>query len=368
MITKDQEQFVKNYMSAEYFDSDKVISYLKIHDTVGDEIFDLALKSQTGRNIRLVKEGFGFHTTDAETFIRRVPFYFYEPDFSKDQYGDLLSFFCGRNRVEAREDIERIYTLLEKLLYGYKISISDILGYTVKLSGTYERNDLFYKWVDYLELCEKINVDNKCPANFLYEYNRVLELCGKEAVIYEPWLIGYNENFLRMENEIVVSGEFPCDNSGNPVLRWIGVWIENAAYVKASNCVSYGGDSSLEKELHIGLTPTTKIYMPNIYNDDNDDCDVWYPVYFGPLVMEFDKKALEFFRSYKKVTQQRVADAVGVNVRTYQKWESGESIPDGYNLIRLMNYLNIDSVQSFVDNKPFRDNGFKSFRSRENYN
>ena len=368
MITKEQEQFIKNYMPNEYFDSDKVISYLKIHDMVGDEIFDLALKKQTNRNIRLVKEGFGFNVTDTETFIRRVPFYFYEPDFSKGQHGDLLSFFSGRDNIEAREDIERIYRILEKLFYYYKINIADVLGYTIKVSGSYCRNDIFYNWIDYLDLCESLNIDNKCPKNFLYEYNRVLALCGKDPIIYEPGLIGYNENFLRMENEIIISGEFPCDYEGNPVLKWIGVWIEDADYVRTSDCISYGGDITLEKELHIGLTPTTKIYMPNIYNDEDESCNVWYPIHFGPLVMEFDKHALEFFRNRRGLTQKKVADSVGVNVRTYQKWERGESIPDGYNLIRLMNYLNIDSVQSFVANYPFEDDNFKTFRNRKKYN
>ena len=39
-----------------------------------------------------------------------------------------------------------------------------------------------------------------------------------------------------------------------------------------------------------------------------------------------------------------VDDAIGANVRTYQKWESGETTPDGTNLLRLMNWLNIPNV------------------------
>ena len=124
---------------------------------------------------------------------------------------------------------------------------------------------------------------------------------------------------------------------------------------------------TLEKELHIGITPKTKIYMPNIYND-NDGGDMWYPVYFGPLAMEFDKDALKFYRNQIDITQQKLADAVGVQLRTYQKWEKGETIPDGYNLIKLMNYLNIESVQNFIINDPIDDEGFFKFRAREKYN
>ena len=182
MINKEQEQFVRNYISTEYFEPDKVVSYLKIHDKVGAEIFDLSLKVQNKRNIRLVGDRIGFDTVDTEVFVRRVPFYFYEPDFDKDQHGDLLSFFCGRDNYEMRADIEKVYSVLEKLFYQYNINVPDIMGYTVKITGTYERNDIFFKWVHYLDLCQELCIDNKLPNNFLYEYNRILEIAGDAAI------------------------------------------------------------------------------------------------------------------------------------------------------------------------------------------
>ena len=367
MINKEQEQFVRNYISTEYFEPDKVVSYLKIHDKVGAEIFDLSLKVQNKRNIRLVGDRIGFDTVDTEVFVRRVPFYFYEPDFDKDQHGDLLSFFCGRDNYEMRADIEKVYSVLEKLFYRYNIDVPDIMGYTVKITGTYERNDIFFKWVHYLDLCQELCIDNKLPNNFLYEYNRILEIAGEPAIIYEPGLVGFNEDFLRRDREIIIGGEFPCDENNMPILKWIGIWIENAAYVKAENGFSMGNSLTLEKELHIGLTPDTKIYMPNIYNS-NDSHDVWYPIYFGPRVMSFDSEALKYHRNRMNVTQQELADAIGVQIRTYQKWEKGDTIPDGYNLIRLMNYLDIESVQEFVDNSPFIDDDFEAFRKRKSYN
>ena len=239
MINKEQEHFVRNYISTEYFDPDKVVSYLRIHDKVGEEIFVLSLKAQNKRNIRLVCNRVGFDTIDTEEFIRRVPFYFYEPDFDKDQHGDLLSFFCGRDNYDERKDIERVYGALEKLFYHYNISVPDIMGYTVKITGHYERNDIFFKWVHYLDLCQELHIDNKLPKNFLYEYNRILELAGFPPVIYDPGLVGFNENFLRRDHEIIIGGEFPCDEKNVPVLRWIGIWIENAAYVKAVDCYAH---------------------------------------------------------------------------------------------------------------------------------
>ncbi|MBQ1951133.1 MAG: helix-turn-helix transcriptional regulator [Clostridia bacterium] len=52
-----------------------------------------------------------------------------------------------------------------------------------------------------------------------------------------------------------------------------------------------------------------------------------------------------------------------MQLRTYQKWEKGETIPDGYNLIKLMNYLNIETVQNFIVNEPIYDDGFEKFKA-----
>ena len=44
-------------------------------------------------------------------------------------------------------------------------------------------------------------------------------------------------------------------------------------------------------------------------------------------------------RASLHMTQAEVAEAVGANLRTYQKWESGQTIPDGLFLLRLLNWL-----------------------------
>ena len=84
--------------------------------------------------------------------------------------------------------------------------------------------------------------------------------------------------------------------------------------------------------------------------------------------MSFNSETLKYYRNRLNLTQQELANAIGVQLRTYQKWEKGDTIPDGYNLIRLMNYLNIDSVQEFVDNNPFIDDDYVAFSARKSYN
>ncbi len=357
MITAEQEQFIRKYVSKEYFDVDRVISYLKLHDVVGGEIFAIAplpedRLAHPGR-LELLREGFGFNAIDKETFIRRIPFYFYVTDCKSNHCGDLKCIISGYYRHMRYDDqnYEEVYERLERLFYHHQISLVNIMEYTVAQTGYVSRYDIFCLWCDYLDLCEKLRIDDKTPKSLLYSYNKLLEYAGEKPIVYQPGLVGFNEDFMREGNEIVVGGEFPCDGEGKPVMKWIGVKVENEEYIHCKG--------NFNKELRIGIKPTTKIYMLNIYNKDGDERNIWWPIYFGSAVTEFNSWAFKFYRERGGFTQKQVADAVATSVRTYQKWESGDSIPDGYNLIRLMNILNIDSVQEFIKKEPIVDENIR---------
>ena len=97
MITAEQEQFIRKYVSKDYFDVERVVDYLKLHDVVGGEIFAIAplpedRAAHPGR-LELLREGFGFNAIDKETFIRRIPFYFYVTDGKGKHCGDLKVLF-----------------------------------------------------------------------------------------------------------------------------------------------------------------------------------------------------------------------------------------------------------------------------------
>lgn len=64
--------------------------------------------------------------------------------------------------------------------------------------------------------------------------------------------------------------------------------------------------------------------------------------------MQLDNTALKYWRNQLGYTQKEVASAVGTSIRTYQKWESGKTTPDGYYLIRLLNWLDISNLQDIV--------------------
>ena len=64
--------------------------------------------------------------------------------------------------------------------------------------------------------------------------------------------------------------------------------------------------------------------------------------------MEFNCSEIKRTREKFKYTQKQVAEAVGASVRTYQKWESGETTPDGHYLLRILNWLDISDVQDVI--------------------
>ena len=100
--------------------------------------------------------------------------------------------------------------------------------------------------------------------------------------------------------------------------------------------------------LTVEITPNTKVHVRNFYNNPDETENYWYQVYAGPLTMRFDYKILKEQRIKLGFSQQQVADAVETNVRTYQKWEHGETTPDGHFLIRLLNWLDISDIQSAI--------------------
>ena len=138
-------------------------------------------------------------------------------------------------------------------------------------------------------------------------------------------------------------------------MRWTTVRVQNAASIE------FSGEKSRCGELRILLGPKTRIHIREFYENEDDGTEIdrssvefieeplmWRQIYAGPQTMEFNHNALKQARIEHKLKQSDVAFAIGTSVRTYQKWESGETIPDGHNLLRLMNWLNISDPQEIV--------------------
>lgn len=177
-----------------------------------------------------------------------------------------------------------------------------------------------------------------------------MEAVGREPIIFESLRQLGGTYFVIGNHEISCRGHFPCDDNGFPILKWTSLKICNP------KAVTFDADHSRNGELLIALNPDTTIHFlesleeveQNGHKNNGECLREWHQIYAGPLTMNFDNDALRTFRKDSGMTQVELANAIGASVRTYQKWEKGETVPDGHNLLRLMNWLQIDSVQHLI--------------------
>ena len=348
MLTKSELNTIEKYVDERYFDKEKLIKYLNMHSTVGNEIFSYCDKRQ-GREgaasyANWLDEEYGYRPLLVGDFVRRVPFYFYVNDFSKQRVGNLghlISGVISWKKDTNPETLEPLYQALKYMFYEKAIPLDDIFCYITDQTGYVANAEMFLQWNHYLHLCDELKWDGLLPDRFITSYNEALEKSGNQPIIYEIAEMGIAEMYWRTGSQMEFEGTFPCDRNGKPVMKWIGLLVNNAGQIR------FTGERSRRARLFIELKPSTTIQALNCYNDKDND-DTWYQIYAGPQTMEFDYEILKRNRKRLKYTQREVAEAIGATVRTYQKWESGETTPDGHYLLRLMNWLDIDNVQNLV--------------------
>lgn len=358
-LTPEQIEFIHDNINAKYIDEGALIKYLEKNNIVEKVVFDRCSKVPKSRDwLSRDERGFDnlaeYEPVDRLTFIRRIPFYFYVPE-----KGNIGRIFRIHEHSRNPEDTERFYRSLEHLHYDLHIPVEVIFEYPCTQAYTpsrekggwdfsmiepapYNPRIMFPEWVEYLGMCEKLQWHDYTPRRFLTAYNRALEALDQSPRIYKP----EHDSLFTMIREgrtYTCHGIFPCDEDNRPILRWTNIKVERAA------AVTFSGDYSWCGELKIELTPYTRIYLKGQFGDDisyegKPDPEEWYMVYSGPMTMAFDYEALKAARKAAKLTQKQVADAIGVSERTYQKWEYGATIPDGHNLIRIMNWLEISDV------------------------
>jgi hypothetical protein len=319
-----------------------------MHSIVGNEIFSYCDKEKgregSASHASWLADDYGYSPLPVIDFVRRVPFYFYVNDYSNHRVGNLGLYISGT--IEWREktntpSLESLYQALEYMFYERKLSLEDIFCYITDQTGYGAQTKMFFQWNHYLHLCDELKWNDFLPDRFITSYNEALEKSGNPPIIYEIQEIGIGEVYWRTGTQMEFEGNFPCDRNGKPIIKWIGLRVKNAGQIRCSL------EKSRRGRLFIDLKPNTTIHVLNCYNDKGDD-DFWYQIYAGPQTMEFDYEILKFNRKRLKYTQQNVADAIGATVRTYQKWENGETTPDGHYLLRLMNWLDIRNVQDVV--------------------
>ena len=346
MITGSQYKVINDYVSEEYFDTRKLKRYLDTHDTIGNEMFAYCDKGKGEPDSGSchsyachLDDERGFKEISAAAFVRRIPFYFYVNDKRPGALGRIIESLdfrgSGRKREFGphREEVEKVYEGLEYLFYEKKFSLDQIFGYILGQSTRrYGGGDVpFLNWVDHVRLCDELGWDDYFPKSLVSRYNMALEAAGRDPVIYNIDLTIVFP-YQRSGKYVEFFGCFPVDTDSSPVLRWTNVKVKDAGKITCDQV-----RSEYHAMLRIELTPRTVIYGRNFAA--SWEKDVWRLLYAGPLLMNFNFDKAKNCRKMLGFTQQEVADSIGTSVRTYQKWESGESIPEGQYLLRLMNWL-----------------------------
>lgn len=345
MLTNTQIQMIENYVSADLFDIVKLKKYLNTHETVGNEVFTYCDRGKASCSDRghhsyshWLDDEYGFNPVPTAIFIKRIPFYFYVSEF--EDLGDLIFSIYDDKVTKKPELLEKVYAELEFLFYEKRFALDQIFTYMIDQYGVVMAP--FLSWAEYIHFCDDLGWDDYFPASFISKYNMALEAMGKDPIIYEVEEQPYTTDmFFRNGKVVEFSGCFPMDEEGNPVLRWTNVRVKNAVMI---SCDQKKSESLATLKIELG--PRTVIYGKNFYNSWAKD--EWYQVYAGPLLMEFDYSSIKNKRKQLGFTQQEVADAIGTTVRTYQKWEGGETTPDGHYLLRLMNWLDLPDPQFVI--------------------
>ena len=378
-LSPDERRIIEEYIDAEIFNINGLINVIENNAVIpasvfGDNIFIKKYPSFICNDLlcQHLKTRNGYEEVKRETFLKRIPFYFYINRDDKDsipiegisKYLPLAS----ENEESHSSSLEEMYEGLEFMFYELGMDLHTIFAYPAEQlydtdgpdSDSISRitrniccdmglstREFFFMWNDYLKICKTIGWQDYTPERFITKYNEALEYVGREPIIYSP-LESYGCYFRREGNAYVCNGRFPCDKEGNPIMEWTSIKVSNP------KTITYNGEKSQYGELRIELRPDTRILAYGMYAEkydeplDDEEKSTWHQIYAGPLLMQFDCTVLRYYREVNNLTQRQLAEAVGVSVRTYQKWEYGENVPDGFYLLRLMNWLDIRDTQVFI--------------------
>ena len=382
-LSKAQKESIQKILDGKKVNIQKMLDYLESHDIVGAEVFG---ECSLGFDISSLIDGFnpflknkvrGFYPVPVETFIRRLPLYYSQGNQGNSLRSWIADLFCYKGGIEGQEEelVENVYELLEFFYYEKGLSVAEVMRYSyMQLHRDAEKReqgqlsfdidfdeiemnrsdidtvDFLYHWADYLKLCQEVGGGDPFPERFISAYNEMLERTGQRPKIYGFSSKSNDLEIAREGRTVIVKGHFPCDGLGRPIMKWIGIRAENVEKVTCTCQKSRFG------ELRIQIKPNSMIYVLEYSNADGSLADpgdkgaicAWEQEYAGPLNMVFNNEALKQARTHVGMTQKEVADAIGVSIRTYQKWENGETKPDCQYLLRIMNWLEIEDPQYLI--------------------
>ena len=83
--------------------------------------------------------------------------------------------------------------------------------------------------------------------------------------------------------------------------------------------------------------------------------------------MEFNEK-LQLLRRTKGISQEKLAEEIGVSRQVISKWEEGDEIPDMHGLMALSDWFNVsldELLRDRINSRTLQRLGFYERRSRD---
>ena len=220
----------------------------------------------------------------------------------------------------------------------------------------------YVEWLQYVQYCRTLDWNDLMPSNLFYSFNCARVELGMEPIVFlaeeyphdlfDMDEVTYNTSpymyYKRTGREIEICGCFPVNPEGEPILEWIGINVNDPEEIE------YCNDEMIGRLLVITIKPTTtiRLLVPAKHSKSGyalkDGGTRWVTIYSGAQTMKLNPEAIKRRRKELGYTQREVADAVQANLRTYQKWESGETVPDGFFLLRILNWLDIPNVNDVI--------------------
>lgn len=398
-ITSEEELIVRKYINQQYFEIDKIIEYLNTNSFISKDIF-LNYFTPIARGKFNLTYLNSFKEINRDKFIKRIQIYFYDVNLKNEFQPSMTDFFNGYlqfinkgKKIETFNefdklypsdiDFEPLYSILDELIYDYSIDIDRVLNYIQEQRGSVKYHIIFRYWYGYLKLLDfnKINdIKMIFPKNILYSYNVELEKNGFKPIIHFPATLGDDNDspyvVYRRNKVLNIGGFFPFDDEGNPVFKWIGIWFENVKNIKwvvskpktQEHDIQYNSSPSLRMVLKFELCHNTRIFLAYRQHIGRDEFmeeekfkEYWKLEYCGPSLMKLDCSIITKKREELGYSPKDVSEATGINLRTYQRIEVGEGSPDGLNLIKIMNFLDIGFYDELIKKEEIIDDGFEKF-------
>ena len=371
-ISKAGIDIIRSSVDEKVFNVHDLVNYIENHDVITKEIFyimgiyDNFKKDQSRYYLNYYQD------LPRNIFIQRIPIYFYDYNHYKKECTIKEFFESYFERVYEGNDydnIENIMWKLEKMLHYYEITLDEIFRYLINQGGIENLCYTFEKWFEYLELIGR-NKEIYRPQNILTGLNNELRIRKGLEYIYSPEIIRIEKYY----NYVSIIGLFPTDNDGTIIFDWVGIWRINTlemssltrnhySVVRSQRRLVKQNQPIMINEVRIEVNDDSEIFILKDEYQNGISMPVWYSIYTGLNKLEFDYTLISYYREQQRINQKVMCYDLNISLRTFQRFEAGETRPDALDFIKIMEYLNIRDYKKFIKKKRIEDPNFEKFLS-----